>query len=99
MKAARAGRKPVPIAYGSVHDPCPGRDMFAVSYACPVCGGTHFGRSREAVTSGPRRSRCGVMIWLVIADGYRAGSADLMRAFGDGWRCGLEARAERGTAA
>ena len=93
------GKRRLPTAYGNVLAPCPGRGMFAVSYACPVCGGTHFGRSRETVASGPRRSRCGVMIWLVIADGYRADSADLMRAFGDGWRCGLEARAERGTAA
>ena len=93
------GKHRLPTAYGSVYGPCPGRSMFAVSYACPVCGGTHFGRSRETVASGPRRSWCGVMIWLVIADGCRAGSADLMRAFGDRWRCGLEARAERGTAA
>ena len=92
------GKRRLPIAYGSVYDPCPGRGMFAISYRCPVCEGTHFGRSRETVASGPRRSRCG-MVWLVIADGYRAGSAELMRAFGDGWRCGLEARAERGTAA
>ena len=96
---ARNGKRGLPAAYGSVYAPCPGRGMFAVSYACPACGGTHFGRSREMVASGPRRSRCGVMIWLVIADGCRADTADLMRAFADGWRCGLEARAERGTAA
>jgi len=39
------------------------------------------------------------MVWLAIADDYGADTADLMRAFGDGWRCGLEAGAERGTAA
>jgi hypothetical protein len=32
-------------------------------------------------------------------DGYRAGAGDVMQAFGDGWRHGLEAGAERGTAA
>lgn len=96
--AGRKGKRRLPAAYGIVYEPCPGRGMFALTFRCPICQGVHFGRSAEPVASGPRRSRCGT-IWLVIGDDCRADTADLMRAFGDGWRCGLEARAERGTAA
>ena len=92
------GKRRLPTAYGSVYGPCLGRGMFAMTFRCPVCRGVHFGRSAEPVASGPRRSRCGT-VWLVIGDDCRADTADLLRAFGDGWRCGLEARAERGTAA
>lgn len=63
----------LPTAYGSVYGPCPGRSWFAISYRCPGCGGTHFGRSREAVASGPRRARCGRMLWLVVARVHRGG--------------------------
>jgi hypothetical protein len=68
------GKRRLPAAYGSVCGPCPGRSMFALSYRCPVCEGTHFGRSRETVASGPRRSRCGAMVWLVIKRVHRGGA-------------------------
>jgi len=97
--AGRKRERRLQVAYGHVYPPCPGRGMFAFTYGCPACEGTHFGRSAEPVASGPRRSRCGVVVWLIIGDGGRPGTDLVMRAFADGWRAGLEARAERGTAA
>jgi hypothetical protein len=73
-KDSGPGRGRLPTAYGAVYGPCPGRSWFALSYRCPVCEGTHFGRSRETVASGPRRSRCGAMIWLTIARVHRGGA-------------------------
>jgi len=94
--AGRKRERHLRVAYGIVYEPCRGRGMFALTFRCPICHGVHFGRSAEPVASGPRRSRCGT-IWLVI--GGRPGTDLVMRAFADGWRAGLEARAERGTAA
>jgi hypothetical protein len=68
------GKARLPTAYGAVYGPCPGRSWFALSYRCPACGGTHFGRGRETVASGPRRSRCGAMVWLTIARVHRGGA-------------------------
>ena len=68
----RAGRdNGLPIAAGATYRPCPGRRLWAVSYHCPGCGGVHLGRSEEPVASGPRRARCGRMVWLVVAGDAR----------------------------
>lgn len=39
-------------------------------YSCTACGGQHFGRSRTELQDGPRRARCGAVVWLVIARTY-----------------------------
>jgi hypothetical protein len=52
---------------------------------------------------GGERDQRSQLVLTAWRDGYRAGVGDLddmvMQAFSDGWRCGLEAGAERRTAA
>jgi hypothetical protein len=67
--ADRAGR--LPVAFGSQAEPCAGRALWALMYRCGACGGTHFGRSREELSTGKRTARCGRIVWLVIARTYR----------------------------
>jgi hypothetical protein len=67
-----AGHGRLPVAAGTVYQPCPGRRWWVVAYPYRACdGGTHFGRSREAAVSGPRRARCGRLILLTVTGDAR----------------------------
>jgi hypothetical protein len=52
------------------------------------------------LTLSDERDQWNSLVLTAWCDGYRAASGDLhdtvLRAFADGWRCGLEAGAERG---
>jgi hypothetical protein len=67
--APRKGGRPV--AFASQAAPCAGRALWHVMYSCGACGGTHFGRSPDELTTGKRLARCGRVVWLVIARTYR----------------------------
>lgn len=65
-----------PVAFASLYGPCAGRAQWVLSYRCPVCRGTHFGRIRTAgYDGGQRRTRCGRTVWIVIARTYRGEAA------------------------
>lgn len=64
-----------PVAYASQFGPDGSRTQWWITYPCPHCGSSHFGRSREQITNGVRFSRCGRRIWLVIARTYRGKGA------------------------
>jgi hypothetical protein len=67
----RAPRRSRPLAFASMAAPGPGRDWYHIMYPCTACGHTHFGRSPVELTTGPRRARCGRLVYLVIARVYR----------------------------
>lgn len=71
-EALTKGRVAGSVAFGSQAEPCAGRTMWHVMYRCGTCNGTHFGRSREALTTGKKLARCGRVVWLVIARNYSA---------------------------
>ena len=55
----------------SVYAPHPGRSWWWLAYICPHCGAGHLGRARtEAEVPGPRRSRCGHLVVVVVARVY-----------------------------
>jgi hypothetical protein len=60
----------LPVAFASQAAPCEGRTQYGLMYRCPVCSGTHFGRSPVQLVTGKRVARCGRMVWLVIARNY-----------------------------
>lgn len=59
-----------PKAFASQFSPDDSRLYHWVTYRCPHCGASHFGRSPNRIESGIRRSRCGRKIWLIIARTY-----------------------------
>jgi hypothetical protein len=65
----RQGRS-LPVAFASQAAPCEDRTQFGLMYRCPICSGTHFGRSPVQVTTGRRLARCGRMVWLAVARNY-----------------------------
>jgi hypothetical protein len=71
-KHATLRRRSLPVAFGSQAEPCAGRTMWHVMYRCGTCNETHFGRSREALTTGKKLARCGRVVWPVIARNYSA---------------------------
>jgi hypothetical protein len=86
---------PLPVP-ASVLPPWGTRSWWWAWYPCPACCGTHMARSQtEDGLTSPRRARCGRQVVLSAAD-----SAEVaISAYEAGWRQGLEAGAERGTAA
>lgn len=60
----------LPVAFASQAAPCEGRTQYGLMYRCPVCSGTHFGRSPVQLVTGKRVARCGRVVWLVIARNY-----------------------------
>jgi hypothetical protein len=68
-----AGR--TPAAYASQHGPDGHRKQWWVSYSCPHCSRSHFGRSPERISDGVRLSRCGRKIWLLIMRTYASEAA------------------------
>ena len=69
-REARASR--VPAVYASVYAPCEGRYLWAFAYICPFCKLGHLGRAKaEDKVSGPRRSRCGRLVVILVARVYR----------------------------
>jgi hypothetical protein len=69
-KQPRTRGHKLPVAFASQAAPCEGRAQYGIMYRCPICSGTHFGRSPDQLISGKRLARCGRMIWLVIARNY-----------------------------
>ncbi len=71
MKAARAGRWPVPIAPASVFGPVGRRRSWWYTYRCRTCGAHLFGRAKtlDAVT-GERRAGCGHRVQVMAARIY-----------------------------
>jgi hypothetical protein len=63
-------KRSLPVAFASQAAPCEGTTQYGLIYGCPVCSGTHFGRSPVQVTTGSRLARCGRMVWLVVARNY-----------------------------
>jgi len=74
-KRSRGQRTEAPKVFASAFAPCPGRELWALSYICPWCGFGHFGRARtEAKLVGKRRTRCcGRLVFVKIAKAYRGG--------------------------
>lgn len=61
-----------PPAFASVYAPCVGRAQWLAVYQCPHCHAGHSGRARRFEDlPGLRRSRCGRLVWLVVARTYR----------------------------
>lgn len=63
-------RRRTPKAFASQFGPDGLRLFFWVTYRCPHCSASHFGRSPNRITTGPRRSRCGRKILLVVTRTY-----------------------------
>lgn len=63
-------------AHASVYAPCAGRSHWWLAYVCPWCGHGHLGRARtEGEVPGPRRSRCGRLVLVLVARVYRGQEA------------------------
>ena len=71
MRAARAGRKPAPLAPASVFPPIGRRKLWAYTYKCRTCGAYLFGRAKtlDAVT-GERKALCGHRVQVMAARIY-----------------------------
>ncbi len=58
----------LPRAYARLYAPSARRRLWAFSYTCPSCGGTHLGRSRELdAVKGTRKAGCGRKVWLEVS--------------------------------
>jgi hypothetical protein len=69
------GRR-IPAVYASVYEPCEGRTLWAFAYICAWCRLGHLGRAKsEAEVAGPRRSRCGRLVFVRAARVYRSRAA------------------------
>jgi hypothetical protein len=64
MRAMARGT--LPLANASQAAPCAGRALWHIMYTCGACGGAHFGRSRDPITTGKRTARCGRTVFLVV---------------------------------
>lgn len=75
VKVAEASRVAGhPVAYADVHAPAGKRRLWWITYRCPRCGASHFGRSRDRDgVTGVRRSGCGGSVWLVATRTYGSG--------------------------
>jgi hypothetical protein len=104
-----ARRNGPPLAQASVFAPHGRRRWWWFAFPCADCAAYHFGRARSLdEVTGKRRAGCGHWVTIMIAHCY--GKPDRgaavacvneahLAGFADGWRAGLAAGAERGTAA
>ncbi|WP_433242419.1 hypothetical protein [Actinomadura nitritigenes] len=61
-------RELLPRAFARLYAPSARRKLWAFSYPCPVCGGTHLGRARELDgVRGTRKAGCGRKIFLDVS--------------------------------
>lgn len=60
-----------PKAFASHFYPTAQRRQHWITFLCPRCGGSHFGRSATEFQDGPRRAGCGRKVWVKIARRYR----------------------------
>jgi|SRR5690606_23983394 len=82
LTVQRRARKRYEVAHVSLYAPHAGRRTWWFAYRCPHCTFGHQGQLRQATDEqtaeqgvrGVRRSRCGRLLWFVVARTYRGES-------------------------